>query len=301
MIHKFVWFDNEVMPVGMANISPLSVSARYGLTVFDTIRGYASKHKNKLLLFRVNDHINRLHNSALELELPLKLSNQDIKDAIFSTLEANECESDVYIRIDALVTENESWHSINATKLLISIHDNSTKISLDEKVKTANFSSWKRISNEQMPPSVKVGANYINSRYAFLESKRLKFDLPILLNIQGKVAESSGANIMIVKNKELVTPSCESQILDGITRNSLIHLAKKNNIKVQERQVMPMELLEADEVFFCGTSIEIAPVVCIDNQIIGSGMVGPMTRILNDLYFEAVRDLSSESEWISFR
>ena len=163
---------------------------------------------------------------------------------------------------------------------------------------SATISSWRRIDDMSLPPRIKCGANYINSRYAHLDARRKGFDLPIFLNSENKISEGGGACIFIVRKKTLITSDGTSAILESLTRDALMVLADKIPIRCEERRVDRTEVLIADEVFLCGSAAEISPITDIDHVKIGDGTVGPITAALASEYIRAASHPdSSRPEW----
>jgi branched-chain amino acid aminotransferase len=213
----------------------------------------------------------------------------DIQNAIAQTIIANKISGDCYIRVDLLNANGGSWHSLEPSLLTVTVDYSAKPENLDSRIVTAAMSTWRRIDESQMPPSVKAGANYINSRYGYLEVKKAGYDVPIFLNLKGNISESSGSCIMAVKNGQLITPPLTAQILDSITRKTLLELSKYLGVETVTRDICPDELVSADEVFLCGTAVEIAPISTITGNKIGDGKPGEITRMLFKNYMEEVR------------
>jgi len=296
-----VWFENEILPLERAQISAISPSARYGLSIFEGIRGYVSQENDGILIFRLQDHLKRFSNSAKIMQLNLGASLDQIQNGVHRVIQANDCKVDSYIRIDGLSTSDGSWNSTQSLKTLIVLQNYDSVQDLNLKSKSACITHYRRIHNSQMPPEVKCGANYINSRYAFFEAQRKGFDYPLMLNLDGYVAESSGACIFMVKNDVLITPPLDAQILASITRDTIIQIADLKDITVEVRNIDFKQLFEADEIFLCGTAAEITPVTRIEGRVIGDGTAGKNTRVLSELYLNVVRNrnLLTPTEWLT--
>ena len=166
-----------------------------------------------------------------------------------------------------------------------------------ENGKKGMISSFERINDHSMPPRAKVGANYINSRYAYLEAQSLSFDFPIMLDRMGKVSESSGSCLMMFRDGVLVTPPNSASIVESITRNTLLELSRKFNYTTEIRSVDKTELYSADEIFLCGSSVEIIPLISIDNHIIGNGATGSFTKKIYKEYLNVVT--GSQPNWLT--
>jgi branched-chain amino acid aminotransferase len=289
---NYVWFGDKIVGSNSAMISALSPSARYGLSVFEGIRGYLREDSYGINVYRLEDHISRLFRSAARLSLPFNYSSSQVSEAVLQTIQANEIQSDCYIRVDVLSTQSGSWHSLEPGTLTVSVNNSVKDENLESRQLTAAITNWKRIDETQMPPSVKTGANYINSRYGYLDVKSAGYDVPIFVNLEGYVSESSGACIMAVIDGQLTTPPTTAQILESITRDSLLSISQDLGILAIERNIHPEELGCASEIFLCGTAVEVAPVISLGGKKIGDGTSGEITKALFEGYLKEVRKIS---------
>jgi branched-chain amino acid aminotransferase len=288
---SYVWFDGRIVESDVALISALSPSARYGLSVFEGIRGYLSDHQSGINVYRLQDHIFRLFRSAERLSLPIPHSPNEVIDSVIETIRANKIDCDCYVRVDVLSTQNGSWHSLEPGTLTVTVSKSIVDEKLESRVQSAAITTWRRIDESQMPPSIKAGANYINSRYGYLDVKGAGYDVPIFLNLQGNVSESSGACVMAVIDGQLVTPPISAQILESFTRDTLMTLSKDLEFVVKEKNIHPEELQKATELFLCGTSVEIAPITSLNGDPVGNGMPGEVTVAMFKSYLKEVRRL----------
>ena len=286
---SYVWFGDKIVESNMALIPAQSPSARYGLSVFEGIRGYMCVDKSVINVYRLDDHISRLFRSAEKLSMPILHSPAEVIQAVIETMKANKVETDCYLRVDVLSTQSGSWHSLEPGTLSITVTRSTKDDNLESRIQSAAITNWKRIDESQMPPTVKAGANYINSRYGYLDVKAGGYDVPIFLNLEGNVAESSGACIMAVIDGQLITPPVSAQILESITRDTLITLSRDSEFIVSERHIHPDELQKASELFLCGTAVEIAPVTSLGGNQIGSGSPGKVTKEMFERYLSEVR------------
>jgi branched-chain amino acid aminotransferase len=190
--------------------------------------------------------------------------------------------------------------TITLAHVVIHVTDWDSKLKTDT-VSHATVSSWTRLGDNQMAPRVKASANYLNSRYASEEAKRNGYDHAILLTPQGKVAEGPGMCLMLVRDGKLITPSVTSGILESITRETVIQLAREAlNVPVLERDVDRTELYTADEAFFCGTGIEVVPIVTVDRMPLGDGNPGEISTRVQNCYHDIVRGVEQRyREWRS--
>lgn len=286
------------MPVRQATTCVLSPTAQFGMNVFEGIRCYWDKNQRHLLAFRLRDHLNRLMESARLIQIAIPYTAEEIEGFIRAILEANSFADDVAIRLTAFVDGVGSWHTSDPVSMFIAPSaKNRTDIN-NIPMKHACVSSWQRINDNALPPRAKVGANYINGRYAHLNARANGYDLPILLGADGKVAEGAGACIFIVRKGHLITPPVTSSSLDSITRDTLIKIATSQGITVEERVIDRTELYLSEEAFFCGTAAEISPVASVDKLRIGSGTVGEVTMNLFEAYLQAVSGMTGDaSRW----
>lgn len=276
--NRIIWFKDELIKATEAKVNILSPTAQYGLNAFEGLRGYWSNKYNNLFIFRLDEHLERLQKSCQILGITSPYDNKEITEATIKVLHANTFRCDVSIRVTLFVDGEGGWSSSNPVNMFIApIAKPRSDINL-ENGKKGMISSFERINDHSMPPRAKVGANYINSRYAYLEAQTLSFDFPIMLDREGKVSESSGSCLMMLKDGVLVTPPNTASIVESITRDTILEISKKLKYETEMRSVDKDELYSADEIFLCGTTAEIIPLISIDNCIIGNGLTGSFTK-----------------------
>jgi branched-chain amino acid aminotransferase len=297
---RFIWRNGEVIPWADATVHVNAVGHASVASVFEGIRAYVDAD-GALQLFRVEDHMRRLHESLKVVRLAIPYSVDDLIDATIELLRANDTRVDVYIRpwvfIKGIVREVSS-RTLKETETVIDTWTSESKLLSLAGVR-AGVSSWARINDASMPPRVKAFSNYHNSRLANLEVGAHGYDSPIFLNQQGKVAEGAGACIALVRRGRLVTPSLTSGVLDSITRDTILRLCREVvGVEAEEREVDRTELYLADEVFFTGTGWEVMPVVEIDGIAVGDGRPGPVTKQIARAYNDVVRAIDRRHpEW----
>ncbi len=298
---RFVFFKGEIMPIHQANIKITSTTAQYGINVFEGVRCYFNKMEDRLFAFRLQEHINRLFNSAklIRFNLPEEMNSEYILNNLIDVVRVNKYKEDIYIKIVMFLDDEKGWSSLEPASIFIDPFPKrrafSDIVGLD-----CCVSSWERINDADMPPRIKSGANYLNSRITLLEAKLNGYDYPIILNRNGKVSEGPGACIFMIRNNNLITPPVTASILESITRQSVIEFAMSEfNIKTEEREIDRTELYLADEIFFVGTSMEIVPVLSIDKIPINNNRMGEITKNLTKTYFNIVRgNLKKYDKWI---
>ncbi len=295
------WFDGEVVDYNNIKIPLLTHSLQYGSGIFEGIRAYETKRGAGI--FRISDHINRFFDTAKIYSMNMDYSKEEVSDAIIKVTKANNVKS-CYIRPFAFYNTDQIGMSTFEKKISVSIAvvdmGKYLKRDIGEGIK-CKISSWTRISSSELPIKAKASGNYLNSIIANTEAKSLGFDEAILISQEGYVNEGSGENIFIVKNNELITPNTDSDILNGITRDTVIKIAEDSDIKISERRLHREELYTADEIFFTGTAAEITPISNVDNFIIGKGKEGILTNKISSKYNEIIHGKDTNySDWITY-
>jgi branched-chain amino acid aminotransferase len=297
---QYVWFDGKHVAFEDAKVHVLTHSLQYGSGIFEGLRAY--KTQKGTAVFRLNDHVKRFFNTAKIYDMALGFSRDEIQDAILSTVKRNGLEEG-YIRPFAFY--NDQQIGLNPTGKKVSVFIAAVPFgsyfaNKDKGIK-CKVSSWRRINSEILPPEAKACGNYLNSILCSTEAKRAGADEAILLSCNGYVAEGPGENIFLVQGGKLVTPSRESDILLGLTRDSIIKLAENKGLLVEERFVHREELYTSDEVFFTGTAAELTPIVEIDSIKIGKGVVGPITKMLGEEFSGVINNEHPEfSDWLTY-
>jgi len=286
---KHVWLNGGLVPAEEATVPFLNAGLHYGLGVFEGIRAYRTARGTAV--FRLREHIDRLMGSAKVLALPpIPWSETDIVEAVREVVAANGFE-ECYVRPLIYVSDG-SWNlDVGAGKASLGIAVWEWTAYLGQEARElgvrANVSSFTRHHPNVMMTKAKISGNYANSALAKSESVRLGFDEAIMLDPSGFVAECTGENLFLVRDAALVTPPTAT-ILEGITRDSVITLARDLGHPVREEPVSRDQLYLADEVFVCGTAAEMVGLREIDGRKIGSGRTGPVTRALQQAFSEAV-------------
>lgn len=300
---RYAWMNGEVIPWENAKVHVRTEAFMRGANVFEGIRAYASPDKRQLHLFKNAQHMDRLYNSSIKiLRMQIKWTAEDMTRAILDLLRANDFHEDVHIRPTVYFGAGEDFGFDPAkieTSAVITAVERPAKPSLFEGI-TACVSSWRRIDDEAVPPRVKAGANYINSRYAMMEAKMEGYQSVIILNGRGKVAEGAGACLMMVRHGKVVTPPVTAGILESVTRFTLIDLFRDEmGMEVEEREIDRTELYIADEVFFCGTGAEVQPIISVDKYPVGTGQTGPVVKGMQEVYFSIARGQNPKyKDWL---
>lgn len=279
----FVWFDGQYLKWEEAKVPIFVHALHYGTAVFEGIRAYPSN--DNLYIFRLKEHMDRLRKSANVYSFTTKFSVDKLCKAAVDLIRKNGIRESCYIRpltfvgmhgIDLNVTKNSPTH----TTIIIFPF---AKYFKGDGI-SACISSWRRIDDESIPPMAKASGNYLNSVLATQECRRNGYDESILLDRNGCVSEASGENIFVVRNGKLHTPQLSDSILEGITRDTAITIARELGYDVVERPISRTELYLADEIFLTGTAAEIIAITKIDGNIIGNGREGTMTKSIRENY-----------------
>lgn len=290
MTERKIWMDGSLVNWDEAKIHILTHALHYGTGVFEGIRCY--KTIRGQAVFRSPEHIQRLLDSGKIYFMNIRYSKEQLQEAVIDTIKANKIE-ECYIRLIAYYGYGKMGVNPMPNKVSVAI----ALWKWDEYLRSDNLnygvrmmvSSWARIDGRSMPVHAKATANYANSALARVEALKSGFDEAIMLNTNGMVVEASAENIFIVKDNVLITPPIMSGALNGITRDSILTLARDNSISCEIRDILRDELYLADEVFLTGTAAEIKPVVEIDNRTISYGKTGAISQRLKMLYESAVR------------
>jgi branched-chain amino acid aminotransferase len=291
---RYAYFEGAFVPIEQAQISIMANAFNYGTGCFEGIRAYWNAEEEQLFIFRVLEHYQRLLRSAHVLFMDLGLSAAELTELTCELLRMEGFREDAYIRPLAYKSTpgiGVRLHGLDDRLAIFSVPFGEY-IQASDGAK-AGVSSWRRIDDNAMPARAKITGAYVNSAFAKSEANLHGYDEAIVLTQDGHVSEGSAENIFLVKDGRLVTPPVSDNILEGITRQTVIQIASAElGIATDERQIDRSELYVADEVFFCGTGVQIVPVVEIDQRRIGDGVMGPMVRRVRDLYFDVVRGIA---------
>tara|TARA_B110000037_G_scaffold26584_1_gene31194 strand:- start:4311 stop:5252 length:942 start_codon:yes stop_codon:yes gene_type:complete len=293
---KVVTMNGNLMPLNEAKVSITAPGLSYAALVFEGIRAYWNENDQELLVFRLDDHLKRFSNSMKILKFEKTPSLDLIKKQIIENIIANNYKEDIYIRLQGYI---DDWGEMALrSPVSTSIVSYPRPRSIDfNKGKNFTVSSWQRLDDNASPPRVKASANYLNSRLASIQAKESGYEGAILLTSNGKVSEGPGGCIFLIREGVMITPSVSSGILESITRDSVLKIAKEKKIIVESRDVDRTELYIADEIFYCGTGQEIMPILSVDKILAGEGKVGDITALFQKEYTQIVR---GENEAFNF-
>lgn len=301
---SYLWLDGQVVPWESATIHIADARDLASTTsVFEGIRGYWNDEREQMYIFRLADHLRRLAYSMKVLRMQPTFTIPMLTEAIIELIRRNGQREDVYIRPVATYAPGTSvtrQTGPSQIEMLIYITPSPSSLGLGG-IRRVGVSSWSRISDNALPPRVKANANYLASRLVTMQALADGYDGAIILNTDGKVAEGPWACVGMVRDGRLITPTLTSNVLESITRHTVIQVAQEVlDMAVEERAIDRTELYLADELFFCGTGAEVTPIVAVDRYAVGDGEVGPYTRHLQTLYQDIVRGREARYEgWLT--
>ncbi len=299
--NRLIWYKGEIMNVNDAKINILAPTSQFGLNVFEGIPCYWNDDEKQLYAFRLDAHYDRLLRSARLIQINCPYTKEDMKKALVDVVKANEYDENLSVRQTLFVDGFGSWGSAEPVDMFVApIPKGRTSAEYNKKGLNCCITSWRRISDTTLSPRIKCGANYINSRMGQREALRNGYDTCIFLNDAGKVAEGPGSCFFIVKNKTVITPKLTDSVLESITRDTIIQLAKSKGYEVVERSIDRTELYTCDEAFLCGSAMEVTPVLSVDRYEINGGEAGKITTELHKAYLDAARGFVPElKEWVT--
>jgi branched-chain amino acid aminotransferase len=298
---QFIFQNGEIIPFGEAKVHPLNTAMKYASSIYDAWRGYWNSERGELYLFRLREHLERLRRSAKIVQIQCPYSIEEMLNSHLALIRANQLREDIHCRIILYVDALDGGlYSNTPIGAVMAASPMGRYFKEESQGLHCSVSSWRRISDEDMPPRIKAAANYHNSRLAGLEARQNGYDDAILLDRNGKVTEGPGYTLFLVRDGIPLTPSVTSGILEGVTRDTLLALIPEVlSRRVVEREIDRTELYVADEAFFCGSGAEVTPILSIDRRPVGNGSPGPLTKEIRDSYFSLVRgNRETHREWL---
>ncbi|MDE1855615.1 MAG: branched-chain amino acid transaminase [Candidatus Micrarchaeota archaeon] len=300
MMQQYIWLNGKFKKFEDVKVHVFTPTIQYGLGIFEGIRCY--KTAKGVAVFRLSEHARRFVESAKIYKFKLGITQRQLENAVVETVRKNKIKNG-YIRPFAFYDNVVMGFFYPEVQMNVSI----TAIEYGNYFKNkeagikCKVSSWQKVNSEILPPQAKVSGNYISSFLSRLDARDSGFDEAIMVSSDGHVAEGSGENVFLVKEGRLITPSKGSNFLLGITRDSVIKMAQSIGLVVEERAVHREELYTCDELFFTGTAAEITPVVDVDKRKVGSGKMGPITKMLSDKFSRTVSGEDKEfEEWLTY-
>lgn len=287
---EFIWFDGKLVPWDQAQVSVMTHCLHYGTGVFEGIRAYKLSDSESGV-FRLQDHVKRMLNSGKILGLKIPYTAVDLCNAILETMKANKLHEG-YIRPLAFAGDGDMgvYPGNNPIRTIIAVwpwgaYLGPEALEMGIRIKTSSFA---RSHVNTMMSKAKAAGNYVNSVLAKIEAKEDGYDEALMLDVNGFVSEGTGENVFIVRHGILKTTPLTS-VLEGITRDSVVTIARDLGYTVEDRQFTRDEVYSADEAFFSGTAAEITPIRELDRRTIGEGRRGPVTKAVQEAFFNAAR------------
>ena len=295
------YFEGAFVPMKDAKVSIMTHAFMYGTATFEGIRAYWNEDEGRLYGLKLREHVERIRQSCRIMLMTDVPSVDELTRLIIETVRRNGFQQDAYIR--------PSFYK--STKAIgVRLHDLENELYIvtvpfGDYIDTnagvrVMTSSWRRNADEALPARGKIVGGYVNMAFQKSEAEMNGFDEAIVLTANGHVNEASAANVFVVRDGVALTPPVYDDLLEGVTRKALLELLTNEGIPTEVRSIDRSELYVADEMFLCGTGVQISPVVEVDHRPVGSGEVGPIARLVRDRYFDAVRGrLPEYSHWLT--
>lgn len=286
----YSFYQGKIIKTEDAKVSIMTNALQYGTAVFGGIRGYVAEDKKTIHIFRLNDHYRRFLNSLRILNTTIPYSHEELVDITLRLARKNNPDTDIYFRPLAYaknlgISPDMSQAEFDFTMYMIPLGE---YLPIHKGIRLMS-STWIRIAGNMIPARAKVSGGYINSALARGEAVKQGYSDALMLNGEGHVTEASAANFFMVRDGVLITPPKYSDVLEGITRRSVIQLAHDLSIPVEEREIDRTEVYIADEAFLCGTGVQVSWIQELDQRTIGAGSIGPVTEKIQHLFFSIVR------------
>ena len=297
----WAFLNGEYLPVRDAKVSVMTHAFNYGTGVFEGVRAYWNPAHEQLYGLHLREHFGRLHQSCRIMRLDLAYSVDQLIEIAGEVLRRSGLREDAYLRPLAYKSDEiigVRLHDLTTAFTMFAVPFGNY-VEMDRGLDVC-VSSWRRVDDNAIPARCKITGSYVNAALAKTEAQEAGFDESIVLTHDGHVSEGSAANLFMVRGGALVTPPPTDNILEGIVRSSVMRLAKDEGIPVEIRSIDRTELYLADELFLCGTGVQLAAIRSVDHRRIGDGEIGPIARRLGSIYFEAVRgNVDRYKEWVT--
>ena len=295
---EFAYQNGKIIPWNQATLHVFSLAGKYGIGVFEGIRGYWNEAEKQLYLFRLKEHLERYVYSQKAMRFDPGPGQAELTQALMDLCKANDIRTAAHIRLMAYLMNEGDMVETGPVGTVITALPRPQTIEA-KKGASVQISSWMKMPDNTMPARIKCNANYHNARLATIQAKQDGYDTAFLLNSRGKLAEAVTMCVFLVRNGQLITPDTASDILESITRQTVMDMAGEYlGLETVERAVDRSELIAAEEVFYCGTGAEITPVTAVDRIPVGDGQPGDLTRKLQEIYLSLVTGTDpNHPEW----
>jgi len=295
------YFEGDYVPLGEAKVSIMTHAFMYGTATFEGIRAYWNADQDELYILFLREHVERIRNSAKMLLMDGLPSVEELSAIVVETARRNQFREDVYIRPSFYKSTKaigvRLHHLDHELYVIATPFGNYIDIEKGVRIMT---SSWRRNADEALPARGKIVGGYVNMAFQKSEAELNGFDEALVLTPDGHASEASAANLFVVRDGVLLTPPVSDDILEGVTRRAILSLARDAGIPTEIRSIDRSELYVCDEVFLCGTGVQMSPVIEVDHRAVGDGRIGPIARQLSERYFTAVRgNLPEYRSWLT--
>lgn len=288
---RFAYFEGQIVPFEKATVSVMTHALNYGTAVFGGLRGYWNSDEEQLYLFRPLDHFERFLQSAGLLRMELPHTPESLTEILRQLIQAEGYQTNCYVRPLAYKSSEMigvKLHGVDDELTMFAIPFGSYVDDKEEGMHVG-FSAWRRVDDNAIPARGKIAGSYANSALIKSDALLAGYDEALVLTQDGHLSESSAANLFIVRRGQLITPSVNGDVLEGITRRTVIELAREElGLTVVERPIDRTEVYVADEMFMCGTGVQIAAVTQVEHRNIGTGKMGEVTRALSNVFYDVV-------------
>ena len=295
------YFEGDWIPLRDAKVSIMTHAFMYGTATFEGIRGYWNEEQGQLYGLFVREHMERIRNSAKMLLMENLPSVDELVSIVVETARRNAFREDIYIRPSYYKSTRaigvRLHHLDHELYVITTPFGNYIDIEKGVRIMT---STWRRNADEALPARGKIVGGYVNMAFQKSEAELNGFDEALVLTPGGHASEASAANLFVVRDGVLLTPPVSDDILEGVTRKAIVQLAQDAGIPVEVRSIDRSELYVCDEVFLCGTGVQVSAVIEVDHRPVGDGAIGPVSRLVSERYFDAVRgNLPEYRGWLT--
>ena len=294
------YFEGDYRPWNDAKVHVFAPAMKYGAGVFEGVRGYWSETRGEMVLFRLDEHLARLEYSQRVMRFDRVFTPKEMAEPILEVMRRNAFAEHVHLRPVVYVDGNGPVGSLGPVEYAVTAVPSGIKDTVENGV-AVQVSSWQRVADLAMPTRVKANANYNNSRMASVQARHDGYGAALMMNQKGHVSEGPGMCFFMVRDGVPVTPSITSNILESITRDTVIQILRDElSLETVERDVDRSELYACEEAFFCGTAWEISPITSIDGIPVGTGKIGPLAGRLAEIYFDIATGVVEDTRgWLT--
>ena len=294
------YFEGDYRPWNDAKVHVFAPAMKYGAGVFEGVRGYWSETRGEMVLFRLDEHLTRLEYSQRVMRFDRVFTPKEMAEPILEVMRRNAFAEHVHLRPVVYVDGNGPVGSLGPVEYAVTAVPSGIKDTVENGV-AVQVSSWQRVADLAMPTRVKANANYNNSRMASMQARHDGYGAALMMNQKGHVSEGPGMCFFMVRDGVPVTPSITSNILESITRDTVIKILRDElGLETVERDVDRSELYACEEAFFCGTAWEISPITSIDGIPVGTGKIGSLAGRLAEIYFDIATGVVEDTRgWLT--